>query len=402
MPVFEWEGKNLSGETKKGVQTSDSVEQLRASVRRDGVILIRATEKKDLKTAPKVSRGKKVKAAQVGIFTRQLSTMITSGLPLVQSLDILSNQLEGATFRAMTRTIKEKIEAGARFAETLREFPNAFDDLYVSLVVAGEEGGMLDSILNRLSTYIEKSEKLKKKVKSAMIYPSAIIVVAIAVVLVLLLFVIPVFEAMFTSFGKALPLPTQIAIALSKFVKGYILYAIPVVIALAFAFRRYYKTDNGRRTIDRLSMKIPVIGELLQKAAVARVTRTLATLLTSGVSILESLSIVAKTAGNRIIEEALMIARTDISEGRSISDPLRESGVFPPMTVQMIQIGESTGALDSMLNKIADFYEEDVDNMVGNLTALIEPVLMVFLGVVLGALVIAMYLPIFQLGSVVG
>jgi type IV pilus assembly protein PilC len=402
MPVFEWEGKSLSGEMKKGVQTSDSLDQLRASVRRDGVILIKAIEKKTQKTGPKPSRGKKVKQAQVGIFTRQLSTMISSGLPLVQSLDILSNQLEGNAFRAITRTIKEKIESGSRFAETLREFPNAFDELYVSLVVAGEEGGMLDSILNRLSTYIEKSEKLKKKVKSAMIYPSAIVVVAIGVVLVLLLFVIPVFEGMFSSFGKALPLPTQVAINLSKFVKGYILYAIPVVVALAFVFRRYYKTDNGRRTIDRLSMKIPVIGVLLQKAAVARVTRTLATLLTSGVSILESLSIVAKTAGNRIIEEALMVARTDISEGRSISDPLRESGVFPPMTVQMIQIGESTGALDSMLNKIADFYEEDVDNMVGNLTALIEPVLMVFLGIVLGALVIAMYLPIFQLGSVVG
>jgi type IV pilus assembly protein PilC len=402
MPVFEWEGRSLGGETKKGVQTSDSIDQLRVSVRRDGVILIKATEKKEQKTTPKAGRGKKIKQAQVGIFTRQLSTMITSGLPLVQSLDILSNQLENATFRAVTRTIKERIEAGARFAETLRDFPNVFDDLYVSLVVAGEEGGMLDSILNRLSAYIEKSEKLKKKVKSAMIYPSAIVIVAVGVVLVLLLFVIPVFEEMFTSFGKALPLPTQVAIGLSKFVKGYILFAIPVVIALIFGFRRYYKTNNGRRTIDRLTMKIPVIGVLLQKAAVARVTRTLATLLVSGVSILESLSIVAKTAGNRIIEEALMIARTDISEGRSISDPLKESGVFPPMTVQMIQIGESTGALDSMLNKIADFYEEDVDNMVGNLTALIEPVLMVFLGIVLGALVIAMYLPIFQLGSVIG
>jgi|WetSurMetagenome_2_1015567.scaffolds.fasta_scaffold17359_2 type IV pilus assembly protein PilC len=402
MPVFEWEGKSLSGEAKKGVQSSDSLDQLRASVRKDGIILIKASERKEQKAAPKASRSKKVKLAQIGIFTRQLATMITSGLPLVQSLDILSNQLESATLRAITRTIKEKIEGGARFAETLRDYPNSFDDLYVSLVVAGEEGGMLDSILSRLSNYIEKSEKLKKKVKSALIYPSAIVVVAIGVVLVLLLFVIPVFENMFSSFGKALPLPTQIAINLSKFVKGYILYMIPVVVAIAFVARRYYKTDNGRRTIDRLSLKMPVVGLLLQKAAVARVTRTLSTLLTSGVSILESLTIVAKTAGNRVIEEALVRARADISEGRSISDPLKESGVFPPMTVQMIQIGESTGALDSMLNKIADFYEEDVDTMVGNLTALLEPVLMVFLGIVLGALVIAMYLPIFQLGSVVG
>ena len=402
MPVFEWEGKSLSGETKKGVQTSDSVDQLRASIRRDGVILIKASEKREEKAKPKASRSKKVKQAQIGIFTRQLATMITSGLPLVQSLDILSNQLESPALRAIVRTVKEKIEGGARFAETLRDYPNSFDDLYVSLVVAGEEGGMLDSILSRLSNYIEKSEKLKKKVKSALIYPSAIVVVAVGVVLVLLLFVIPVFEGMFSSFGKALPLPTQIAINLSKFVKSYILYMVPVVIALVFIARRYYKTDNGRRTIDRLSLKIPVVGVLLQKAAVARVTRTLSTLLTSGVSILESLSIVSRTAGNRIIEDALIQARADISEGRSISDPLRESGVFPPMTVQMIQIGESTGALDAMLNKIADFYEEDVDTLVGNLTALLEPVLMVFLGVILGALVIAMYLPIFQLGSVVG
>ncbi len=403
MPVFEWEGKTLNGETKKGVQASDSVDQLRASVRKDGVILIRANEKREQRTsAPKASRSRKVKLAQVGIFTRQLATMITSGLPLVQSLDILSNQLESATLRAITRTVKEKIEGGARFAETLRDFPNTFDDLYVSLVVAGEEGGMLDSILARLSNYIEKSVKLKKKVKSALIYPSAIIVVAIGVVLVLLLFVIPVFEGLFSSFGKALPLPTQIAINLSKFVKSYILFAVPVLFVLLYVFRRYYKTDNGRRTIDRLMLKIPIVGLLLQKAAVARVTRTLSTLLTSGVSILESLTIVAKTAGNKIIEDALFAARTDISEGRSISDPLKESGVFPPMTVQMIQVGESTGALDSMLNKVADFYEEDVDNLVTNLTSLLEPMLMVFLGVVLGGLVIAMYLPIFQLGSVVG
>jgi type IV pilus assembly protein PilC len=403
MPVFEWEGKTLNGEARKGVQTSDSVDQLRVSVRKDGVILIKASEKKELRgAAPKASRTKKVKASQIGIFTRQLATMITSGLPLVQSLDILSNQLESPTLRAITRTVKEKIEGGARFAETLRDYPNSFDDLYVSLVVAGEEGGMLDSILSRLSNYIEKSVKLKKKVKSALIYPSAIVVVAIGVVLVLLLFVIPVFEGMFSSFGKALPLPTQIAINLSKFVKSTILYMIPALVILVFVFRRYYKTDNGRRTVDRLMLKIPVVGLLLQKAAVARVTRTLSTLLTSGVSILESLTIVSKTAGNKIIEDALVRARADISEGRSISDPLKESGVFPPMTVQMIQIGESTGALDSMLNKIADFYEEDVDTLVGNLTSLLEPVLMVFLGIVLGALVIAMYLPIFQLGSVVG
>jgi type IV pilus assembly protein PilC len=404
MPVFEWEGKSLDGDIRKGSQTAESLQQLRVIVRKDGVIVTKATEKKEDKagTAKKVSRGKKIKKAQIGIFTRQLSTMITAGLPLVQSLDILGNQLDNTALKNMTLSIKEKIEGGARFADTLRDYPNTFDDLYVSLIVAGEEGGLLDGILTRLSIYIEKSEKLKKKVKSALIYPSAIIFVAIAVTLVLLLFVIPVFEKMFADFGKALPLPTQIAINLSKFVKSYIIFIIAGVVAAGFLFARYYRTNNGRRVIDRLSLKIPILGVLLQKAAVARVSRTLSTLLTSGVSILESLVIVAKTAGNKIIEDALFRAKTEISEGRSISDPLKESGVFPPMTIQMIQIGEATGALDGMLNKIADFYEEDVDNLVGNLTALLEPMLMVVLGIILGSLIVAMYLPIFQLGTVVG
>ncbi len=328
--------------------------------------------------------------------------MITSGLPLVQSLDILSSQLENATFRAITKAMKEKIEGGSRFAETLHDYPKCFDELYISLVVAGEEGGMLDTVLIRLANYVEKTEKLKKKIKTALIYPAAIIVVAIGVVMVLLLFVIPVFEGMFQSFGKSLPAPTQFVINLSKFLKATIWYLMAAAVGGVFLLRRYYKTEQGQKVIDRLMLKIPVLGVLLQKASVARVTRTLATLLSSGVSILESLSIVAKTAGNKVIEDALFTARADISEGRSISDPLKESGVFPPMTVQMIQVGESTGALDAMLNKIADFYEDDVDHLVANLTSLLEPVLMVFLGVVLGGLIIAMYLPIFQLGNVVG
>ncbi len=403
MPVFEWEGRNMRGETKKGSSPADSQEELRTTLRRDGVILVKASVKKERGGGGgKTSLNKKVKKVEVGIFTRQLSTMITSGLPLVQSLDILSSQLENATFRAITKNMKEKIEGGSRFAETLRDYPKCFDDLYVSLVVAGEEGGMLDTVLIRLANYIEKSEKLKKKVKTALIYPAAIVIVAIGVVLVLLLFVIPVFEGLFTSFGKALPAPTQFVINVSKFIKATIWYLIAGTVGGIFLLRRYYRTEQGNRVIDRLMLKIPVLGLLLQKASVARVTRTLSTLLSSGVSILESLSIVAKTAGNKIIEDALFTARADISEGRSISDPLKESGVFPPMTVQMIQVGESTGALDSMLNKIADFYEEDVDHLVANLTSLLEPVLMIFLGIVLGGLVIAMYLPIFQLGSVVG
>lgn len=401
MPVYEWEGKTLRGEPRKGVLTAESMQELRGQVRREGVILTGAKEKKEEKTQ-QASGKKKVKRLQVGIFTRQLSTMISSGLPLVQSLDILSNQLDDANLRAVSKNVKTKIEEGMRFADALKEFPKVFDDLYVNLIVAGEEGGMLDTVLMRLANYIEKSEKLKKKVKSALIYPSSIVFVAIAVVLVLLLFVIPVFENMFTSFGKELPLPTQLVINLSHLVKKGFPFMVGGVVIGVFLFIRYYRTNPGRRQVDRLLLKIPVLGILLKKASVARVTRTLSTLLSSGVSILESFVIVAKTAGNRIIEDALLTARVSISEGKSISDPLKDSGIFPPMVVQMVQVGESTGALDSMLNKIADFYEEDVDNMVANLTSLLEPVLMVFLGIILGGLIVAMYLPIFQLGSVVG
>lgn len=386
---------------KYGSLAADSEHELRAAVRRDGIILVKSKEKREEK-GRRFSTRKKVKQATIGVFTRQLATMITSGLPLVQSLDALSQQLEDGNLRAIVRNIRQKIEEGVRFADALRDYPKCFDDLYVNLILAGEEGGTLDAVLMRITTYIEKTEKLKKKVKSALIYPASIVSVAIAVVMVLLVFVIPVFEGMFTSFGRALPAPTQLVIDLSKFVKSTIHFMILAAIVGAFLLRRYYKTEVGARQLDRLMLRIPVLGLLLKKASLARVTRTLATLLSSGVTILESLAIVAKTAGNKIIEDTLFTARIHISEGRSISDPLKESGVFPPMVVQMIQVGESTGALDNMLNKIADFYEEDVDNTVTNLTALLEPALMVFLGIVLGGLIVAMYLPIFQLGTVIG
>jgi type IV pilus assembly protein PilC len=328
--------------------------------------------------------------------------MITSGLPLVQSLEILSNQIEDKNLRGIVREIKAKIEGGSRFADALKDYPKCFDELYVNLVVAGEEGGMLDTVLNRLAIYMEKIEKLKKKIKSAMIYPISIIVVAIGVVMVLLIFVIPVFEGMFKDMGAELPLPTQIVINISKFVKSYIIYMVVALGIGVFLFRRYYRTEGGRRTIDRLVLKVPVFGVLALKASVARVTRTLSTLLSSGVAILESLVIVARVAKNKIVEDALIVARTKISEGKSMSEPLQDSGIFPPMVVQMVQVGESTGALDNMLNKIADFYEEDVDNLVTNLTSLMEPLIMMFLGVILGGLIIAMYLPIFKLGQAVG
>jgi type IV pilus assembly protein PilC len=401
MPLFEWEGRTVKGEVKYGALTADSELELRTLIRREGVILVKSKEKKEEKTG-RFSLRKKVKQGQIGVFTRQLATMITSGLPLVQSLEALSQQLDNGNLRLIVKNIKQKIEEGVRFADALRDYPKCFDDLYINLILAGEEGGNLESVLMRIASYIEKTEKLKKKVKSALIYPASIITVAIAVVMVLLLFVIPVFEGMFSSFGKALPAPTQLVIDLSKFVKSSIHFIIAGVIVGVFLLRRYYKTDVGARQIDALLLHLPVLGLLLKKASLARVTRTLSTLLSSGIAILESLVIVAKTAGNKVIEEALVTARTHISQGRSISEPLKESGVFPPMVIQMIQVGETTGALDAMLNKVADFYEDDVDEAVTNLTALLEPALMVFLGIVLGGLIVAMYLPIFQLGSVVG
>ena len=402
MTLFEWEGKTLKGETRTGVSGSPSHAALRTELRKDGIILVKWNERKEASKSRAKGKKKKVKTLSVVLFTRQLATMITSGLPLVQSLDILSSQIEDKNLKIIVEEIKEKIEGGSSFADALRDYPQCFDALYVNLVVAGEEGGTLDTVLIRLASYMEKTEKLKKKVKSAMIYPISIIVVAIGVVMVLLIFVIPVFETMFKDMGATLPAPTAFVVALSRLVKSTIHILIAVVVGLYFLFRKYYRTEKGRRQIDRMILKMPLFGTLAVKASVARVTRTLSTLLSSGVAILDSLTIVARVAGNRIVEDALVTARLRISEGKSMSEPLEQSGVFPPMVVQMVQVGESTGALDNMLNKVADFYEEDVDTMVTNLTALMEPMIMLFLGVVLGGLIIAMYLPIFKLGSVVG
>ncbi len=402
MPQFNWEGKTLNGELKRGSSKASSGDSLRATLRKEGIILTKVAEVKGAKEES-YNPKKKIKKLHIVLFTRQLSTMITSGLPLVQSLDILGNQMEDVNFRGIVREIKTKIEGGSRFADALRDYPQCFDELYVNLVVAGEEGGLLDNVLQRLAIYMEKSEKLKKKVKSAMIYPIAIITVAIGVTLVLLLFVIPVFEKMFKEMGAELPLMTQLVINLSHLLMSiYGVFAAIIVAAVVIAIVQYYKTDSGKRKIDALILKLPIFGVLALKSSVARITRTLSTLLTSGVAILESLVICAKVAGNKVIEDSLMVARSRISEGKTMSEPLEQAGIFPPMVVQMVQVGESTGALDSMLGKIADFYDEDVDNLVTNMTALMEPMIMMFLGVVLGGLVIAMYLPIFKLGSAVG
>ena len=401
MPVYKWEGKTAKGAVKKGEMEGPSEAAIRIHLRQQNIIPTKISSKgKEINIS--LPFKKKVNQKSVAIFTRQLATMIDAGLPLVQSLEILSSQQDNKAFKDILRGIKEDVEGGSTFAGALKKHPAAFNELYTNLVVAGEEGGILDNILNRLASYIEKSEALKKKVKSALVYPATIIAVAVIVVMILMIFVIPVFETMFKSAGNALPLPTLIVVALSKMVKKYILMVIPAVILFFYLFKKYYQTQNGRAIIDRLLLKLPVFGLLFKKIAVARFSRTLGTLVSSGVPILDGLTIVSRTAGNKTIETAILNARASIREGETIAEPLGRSSIFPPMVIQMISVGESTGALDSMLSKIAEFYEEEVDVAVANLTSLLEPLLMCFLGVVIGGVVIAMYLPIFNMASAVG
>jgi type IV pilus assembly protein PilC len=346
--------------------------------------------------------GGKVSDRDVVVFTRQFATMIDAGLPLVQCLEILASQQDNKVLKKTLTEIRESVEGGSTFAAALKQHPKVFSSLYANMVEAGEAGGILDTILNRLAQYMEKAMSLKKKIKSAMIYPSTIVTVAVLVVIFLLVFVIPTFKAMFEGFGATLPLPTQIVLELSRIVRAYILVGVAGIVGGLVALRWWYGTASGRTTVDRLLLRLPVVGILIRKVAVAKFTRTLGTLISSGVSILDSLDITARTAGNRIVEIAVLRTRASISEGKTLAEPLRDSGVFPPMVVQMIAVGEQTGALDAMLGKIADFYDEEVDTAVGNLTALLEPMLMVFLGVVIGGVVIAMYMPIFKLIQVVG
>jgi type IV pilus assembly protein PilC len=402
MPIFKWEGKTLKGLIKKGEMEAPNEAALRIHLRQQSIVPTKISAKgKEIKiTLPFFKQ--KVKGRSLAIFTRQLSTMIDAGLPLVQSLEILASQQENPTFKKIIREIREDVEGGSTFAGALKKHSPTFDDLYTNLVVAGEEGGILDNILTRLAIYIEKAEALKKKVKSALVYPSAIMGVALIVVAILMVFVIPVFETMFKSAGSTLPLPTLIVVAISKLFKKYILILIPAVILFFYLFKKYHQTEQGRTLIDRLLLKLPVFGMLLKKISVARFSRTLGTLVSSGVPILDGLAIVSRTSGNRTVETAILNARSSIKEGETIAEPLNRSGIFPPMVIQMIAVGESTGALDAMLSKIADFYDEEVDVAVGNLTSLLEPLLMVFLGVVIGGVVIAMYLPIFNMANAVG
>jgi type IV pilus assembly protein PilC len=402
MAKFMWEGKTRVGGTMTGEIEAPNEAFVIAQLRRQQIVPVKVkTKPRDLRITLPWQRGK-VSKKELAVFTRQFATMIDAGLPLVQCLDILGMQQENDGFKKVILRVKEDVESGSTFADALGKHPRVFDDLFVNLVSAGEVGGILDTILARLAAYIEKAMKLGKQIKSAMVYPSTILAVAVIVTVVLLLYVIPIFGNMFADFGQALPVPTQIVLALSGYTRKYFLVFIMFIVLVVFAIRWYYRQETGRRNIDRLLLRLPILGDLIRKIAVARFARTLATMVASGVPILEGMDIVAKSAGNKIIEEAVMKARTSISEGKTISEPLAESKVFPIMVTQMVGVGEATGALDAMLTKIADFYDDEVDAAVGALTSLLEPMLMIFLGVVIGGLVIAMYLPIFKLAGVVG
>ncbi len=404
MAKFSWQGKDRSGKTLKGDMEAPSEAIVRAQLRRQGVAATKVKARgKGMDLEIKIpGMEPKVTTKDLVIFTRQFATMIDAGLPLIQCLDILSNQQPNVTFKRNLLTIKEDVEAGSTFADALRKHPKAFDELFVNLVAAGEVGGILDTILNRLATYIEKSMKLKKQVKSAMTYPTTIVGIATVVIGVILVFVIPAFEKMFADFGSALPMPTQIVISISNFIQSYILVIIGGFILTVFIFKKFYASKRGREIVDELALKAPIFGTLIRKVAVAKFTRTLGTMVSSGVPILDGLDIVAKTAGNKTIEKAIVKVRQSISEGNTIADPLTKSGVFPPMVCQMIAVGEQAGSIDTMLNKIADFYDDEVDDAVGNLTAMMEPLLMLFLGTTVGGLVIAMYLPILKLAGAAG
>jgi len=402
MPIYIWSGKNKKGVSQKGEMEAPSVDAVRANLNRLNI------SNPKIKPKPKdifenvAFMQPKVTENDVIIFARQFSTMIDAGLPIIQCLDILHSQQENKTFKNVMRTIKEAVESGSTLADALKKYPKYFDDLFVNMIAAGEAGGILDTILRRLAAYMEKMAKLKRKVKGALTYPAVTMVIAIVVTAVILVFVIPVFQGMFADFGSALPAPTQFVINLSEFVQGYIIHCIIAIALFVFAFKKFYKTRKGQEAVDDMTLKMPIFGLLIRKVAVSKFTRTMGTMLNSGVAILEALDIVAKTAGNKSIEKAIYSVRSAISEGRTMAEPLTESGVFPSMVCQMIAVGESTGALDAMLTKIADFYDEEVDQAVENLTSLIEPFMLVFLGVVIGGLVISMYLPIFQMASVVG
>ncbi|HEX6096371.1 MAG TPA: type II secretion system F family protein [Thermoanaerobaculia bacterium] len=395
MPTFEWKGTARNGQTQTGVLVADSKDAVIAMMRRQQIVVTAVKEKGKEIALPKFGGG--VPPQAIAIFTRQFSVMIDAGLPLVQCLEILGNQQENKTFKRVLIQIRQDVESGSNLADSMRKHPKVFNDLYTNMVAAGEAGGILDTILQRLANYIEKAVKLNSQVKSAMIYPVAVISIACIVVAVILWKVIPVFASLFVSLGAELPMPTRVVIALSNFIADFWWLITLVIVATWYSLKKYHGTYKGKRVLDGLLLKVPILGILLRKIAVARFCRTLATLTSSGVPILDGLTITARTAGNAVVEDAIMATRKSVEEGKTISEPLGDTEVFPPMVVQMIAVGEQTGALDTMLSKIADFYEDEVDIAVAGLMKLLEPVLIAFLGVAIGGIVIAMYMPMFTL-----
>ena len=407
MATFAYVGRTRSGAVKKGELSAKTRDEAVDQLRKQSVVVTSLEEKKSGAGGFKIklSLGSGLTDKDLVVFTRQFGTMINAGLPLVQCLEILSTQSENKVLRETIGEVKTQVEAGSTFSDALRRHPKVFDDLYVNLVHAGEVGGLLDTILTRLAKYIEKAMKLKGQIKSAMIYPAAILGVAVVVIAVLMIWVIPIFAKMFNelSGGKmGLPGPTQLVIDISNIFTSYWWVMLLGTGAVVFGIKKYYSTSQGRMAIEKLLLKTPVFGDLIRKASVAKFTRTLGTLLASGVPLLDGMTICAKTSGNKVIEETLISARTSISGGKTIADPLAASGVFPKMVTHMIAVGESTGALDAMLGKIADFYEDEVDQAVASLTSLLEPIMMVFLGIVIGFIVVAMYLPIFKMSDAIG
>ena len=395
MPTFEWKGTARNGQTQTGVLVADSKDAVITTMRRQQIVVTAVKEKGKEIALPKWGGG--VPPQSIAIFTRQFSVMIDAGLPLVQCLEILGSQQDHKVFKRVLIQVRQDVESGSNLADAMRKHPKTFNDLFTNMVAAGEAGGILDTILQRLATYIEKSVKLNSQVKSAMIYPVAVISIACIVVAIILWKVIPVFASLFASLGAELPMPTRIVIALSNFIAGFWWLIGILMFGGSFAIRKYHGTYRGKRVLDGLLLKAPIVGQLLRKIAVARFCRTLSTLTSSGVPILDGLSITARTAGNSIVEDAIMATRKSVEEGKTISEPLGDTEVFPSMVVQMIAVGEQTGALDTMLSKIADFYEDEVDIAVAGLMKLLEPVLIAFLGVAIGGIVIAMYMPMFTL-----
>ncbi|MBN2587039.1 MAG: type II secretion system F family protein [Candidatus Fermentibacteraceae bacterium] len=401
MPEFRWEGTNRAGRHMSGKITAAKKSEAEDLLTQRGVTVTKLKGAGfDISTFGVIGSG--VNDKELATFTRQFAVMINAGLPLVKCLQILSEQQDNKVFGGMIEDVTATVEKGGTLADAMSQHSNVFSELYTNMVSAGEQGGILDTILNRLSTHLEKSVALRSKVKSAMMYPMVVMIVVILVTMALLLFVIPIFQQMFTDMGGSLPGPTQFVVNLSEFMQANILLVLLGFAALIIGYKMYYKTDSGERVIDAIKLKMPIFGILVRKMSIARFSRTLGTLISSGVSILDGLSITAKTSGNRVVSDAIMDARTSISGGENISNPLQASGVFPGMVTQMIAVGEETGGIDTMLQKIADFYEEEVDTAVGGLTSVLEPIMIVILGGIVGGMVIAMYLPIFDMIGTVG